>query len=336
MALIWRRASSASSMPRSSNWRPWAARVLRASSSEASRSALGDEDWRSPSACSTAWRRTRPCRRCSIEDWYSDPPIMNALDGQIGAGVQRRLRQRGMEAEVRTVGLVHHERDACSVGHAGHRLQVAAEAVVARRGDVHRDRVGMPVEGRLNAGKRSRQGQARRRVERRWDIDGLGAGEEQRREHGAMGGAGHDDLVAGLGHAQQGGLVPHTGAVDQEEAGVRPKSLRRQGLGLAQRALGRFEIVHPRHLRQVRPEEGVAPLLSQPRCGRAGVLVARHVERGPLQRCPPNEVFGERGARLVQARWLPPTVRPRPFRTPRRPRCRRRCRIFQSCRPGRP
>ena len=159
-----RARSVAASVRSSSRW-PWTASWRRLASSEISSSELGDVERTIRTARSSVSTSISESRATwSIALWVSEPAILcvdvSTASAPSFSAVSRDPR---VEAEVRPPRLVDEQRHAGVVGDLRQRRDVGADAVVGRRDDERRARVGRLGEPRRAASRARRRGPCRGR-----------------------------------------------------------------------------------------------------------------------------------------------------------------------------
>ena len=118
--------------------------------------------------------------------------FVRAGDHEVGAALERRAGELGVEAEVAPPGLVYDERDASVMGHACQGHDVGARAEVRRSDDVRRDRIGMCGQLRIEIRGRDAVRDAESRVDRGEDELQAKSGEDGAVDDGGVHRALHD------------------------------------------------------------------------------------------------------------------------------------------------
>ncbi len=185
-------------------------------------------------------------------------------DDEVGAGRDRVLGEVGVEAQVRSPGLVDDQRQPALMGDLGEGGDVGAGAEVGGGDDDRADRAGMLIE----RGRRALAGV------RQWATPSSGsssgatkAGRSPPRiepvDHRGVDVALHDHPLAGVGEREAGGLVSLRGAVDQEPAAPGAPGLGGEPLRLAGRASAPGRRRRPRSARGCRGGAHSAPASSR-------------------------------------------------------------------------
>ena len=239
-----------------------------------------------------------------MADCVSEPTILWVLDTTMSAPQRERVgRQLLVKGQMRTPGLVHHQRhpvrvrdvhEGCHIGHGaevGRRDRGSTDGLRGRR-QRHIERLGR---------------QAMRDAQLGVDLGGHERG-RQAGEDAAVDGARvrvalNHDPVARVGEREQGHVVALRGAVDQEPASRRPPCLRRQGLRLLEGRGRRAGVDAPGERRYVHGQRALANRLTQLRIGRRAALVAGHVDSPGVARDVGAQGLQVRHFGLVGHRW---------------------------------
>ena len=119
--------------------------------------------------------------------------LVGARDDEVRAGGQRVLRERVAEGQVRAPRLVDHERHAVGVRNAGEAGDVGRGAVVGRRDDDGRRRVGRAGQRRVERGGQHAVREAELDVDLGSDEGRAQPREDEAVDRAAVDGALHDD-----------------------------------------------------------------------------------------------------------------------------------------------
>ena len=286
---------------RDSSALPWMTSWRRAASSEAISSEDGDVAAHEPDRAGdrvgvdAAGRRDVEHRRLRER---ADDLVRRGQHG-VGALLERRRRQVGVEAEVRAPRLVDHQRHARGVGDLGAARDVGGHPVVGRRDDPGRARLRRGGQRRLERGRRHAVRHAELLAVLGRDVARPPARQHEAVDHRRVRVALHDQRRAERGEREAERVVALAGAVGQEPRARRAVGLGGELLGALERRRLRPEVDAVDVLRDVEHQRVLADRGDQPGVRARAGLVAGDVEaRGAAEAVGHDGVEVGRG-RLV-------------------------------------
>ena len=265
---------------RDSSALPWMTSWRRAASSEAISSEDGDVVRTSRTArrdgvgVDAAGRRDVEHRRLRER---ADDLVRRGQHG-VGALLERRRRQVGVEAEVRAPRLVDHQRHAGGVGDLGAARDVGRHPVVGRRDDPRRARLRRGGQRRLERGRRDAVRHAELLPVLGRDVARPPAGEHEAVDHRRVRVALDHQRRAQRREREAERVVALAGAVGEEPRARGAVRLGGELLGALERRRLRPEVDAVDVLRDVEHQRVLADRRHQPGVGARAGLVAGDVE----------------------------------------------------------